>query len=247
MANKVSPALDCEAGLLIGYNCQQALFQKEILFGEENHPYAQRTDLGWSIVGCSYPADDYSGAIGVSHITLVHPVMPTVKPTIKLKKEVHFVCRTLARDVLPTDKIRALNFDFTDHCAGYNTVSEEDILFLYKIREGVKHNADRHLKFLFPFKTEYPNLPDNKQYAIHRLFSLEGRLRRNKQYYEDYVHFLSDFISRKDAEKVPRSELDKKIEKNQHGTFRTMECTTHTNQGRLVWFLIVRNASKRPL
>ncbi len=54
LADKFPPPLDCEVGLLIGYNCQQALLPKEIISGEENHPYAQRTDLGWSIVGCSY-------------------------------------------------------------------------------------------------------------------------------------------------------------------------------------------------
>nr|XP_021322660.1 uncharacterized protein LOC108179640 [Danio rerio] len=210
LANKIPPALDCEVGLLIGYNCQQALLPKEILFGEENHPYAQRTDLGWSIVGCSYPADDYGDAIGVSHRTLVCPVMPTVKPSVELKQEVHFVCRNVVKEVLPTDIIKALELDLTDHSADDNPVSQEDILFLSKVKEGVKHKEDGHLELPLPFKTENPSLPDNKQSAIHRLISLKRRLRRDKQYYEDYVHFMSDIISRGDAERVPSSELDNK-------------------------------------
>ncbi|KAL1255340.1 hypothetical protein QQF64_013401 [Cirrhinus molitorella] len=63
LSSKIPSLLDCEVGLLIGYNCQQALLPKEILPGEENQPYAQRTDLGWSIVGCSNPADNYCDAI----------------------------------------------------------------------------------------------------------------------------------------------------------------------------------------
>lgn len=138
LADKIPPPLDCEVGLLIGYNCQQALLPKEILSGEENHPYAQQTDLGWSIVGCSYTANDYHDAVGISHRTLVRQVVPTVKPSFELKKEVHFVCRTLVKEVISTDIIRALELDFTDHSADDNPVSQEDILFLSKVREGIR-------------------------------------------------------------------------------------------------------------
>lgn len=58
LSDKIPPLLDCEVGLLIGYNCHQALLPREILSGEEDHPYGQRTDLGWSIVGSSNPASD---------------------------------------------------------------------------------------------------------------------------------------------------------------------------------------------
>ncbi len=127
LADKIPPPLDCEVGLLIGYNCQQALLPKEIISGEENHPYAQRTDLGWSIVGCSYTVKDYGDAIGISHRTIMRQVMPTVKPSFELKNEVHFVCRTLVKEVVSTDIIRALELDFTDHSTDDNPVSQEDM------------------------------------------------------------------------------------------------------------------------
>ncbi len=242
LADKIPPPLDCEVGLLIGYNCQQALLPKEIISGEENHPYAQRTDLGWSIVGCSYTVKDYGDAIGISHRTIMRQVMPTVKPSFELKNEVHFVCRTHVKEVVSTDIIRALELDFTDHSTDDNPVSQEDILFLSKVREGIRQKEDGHFELPLPFKTT-PSLPDNKQCAVHRLTSLERRLRRDKQYYEDYVHFMNDIITRGDAERVPRSELDD----NQHGIFRTTESTTPTNQERSVWFLIVQHASMKPL
>ncbi len=208
LADKIPPPLDCEVGLLIGYNCQQALLPKEIISGEENHPYAQRTDLGWSIVGCSHTVKDYGDAIGISHRTIMRQVMPTVKPSFELKNEVHFVCRTLVKEVVSTDIIRALELDFTDHSADDNPVSQEDILFFSKVTEGIKQKEDGHFELPLPFKTDTPSLPDNKQCAVHRLTSLERRLRRDKRYYEDYVHFMNDIITRGDAERVPRSELD---------------------------------------
>ncbi len=208
LADKIPPPLDCEVGLLIGYNCQQALLPRVVLSGEENQPYAQRTDLGWSIVGCSILANDYSDAIGVSHRIIVRQVTSAPQPCPELKREVHFVCRTQVKEINPTDIIKALESDFTEHTADDNQVSQEDLLFLSKIKEGIRQMEDGHYELPLPFKTDKPNLPDNKQCAVHRLNSLERRLRRNEQYYEDYVHFMNDIISRGDAEKVPQPELD---------------------------------------
>lgn len=208
LADKIPPPLDCEVGLLIGYNCQQALLPREILSGEENHPYAQRTDLGWSIVCCSTQASDYGDAIGTSHRIIVRQVTPAVQPSVELKREVHFVCKTQVREINPTDIIKVLESDFADHTADDNPVSQEDLLFLFKVKESIRQKEDGHYELPLPFKTDKPNLPDNKRCAVHRLTSLERRLRRNKQYYEDYVHFMNDIITRGDAEKVPQPELD---------------------------------------
>lgn len=203
-----STTFDCEAGLLIGYNCQQALLPREILTGEENHPYAQRTDLGWSIVSCSNPARDYCDTIGTSHRIAVRQVTPTVQPSIELKKEVYFVCRTQVKEINPTDVLKALEYDFTDHATDDNSVSQEDLLFLSQVKEGMCQKEDSHYELPLPFRSDKPHLPDNKQCAVHRLASLERRLRKNDQYYKDYVHFMNDIITRGDAERVPQPELD---------------------------------------
>ncbi|KAL7872267.1 hypothetical protein SRHO_G00072500 [Serrasalmus rhombeus] len=208
LADKIPPPLDCEVGLLIGYNCQQALLPREILSGEENQPYAQRTDLGWSIVGCSHPVGSYSDAMGTSHKTIVRQVTPAVQPSVELRREIHFVCKTHVKEIIPTDIIKALESDFTEHITDSNLVSQEDLLFLSKVKKGIKQKDDGHYELPLPFKTDEPNLPDNKQCAVHRLTSLERRLRRNEQYYKDYVQFMNDIIIRGDAEKVPQPELN---------------------------------------
>ena len=46
LQGEIAPLQDCEVGLLIGYNCSQALLPREVVPGKDNHPYAQRTDLG---------------------------------------------------------------------------------------------------------------------------------------------------------------------------------------------------------
>ena len=51
IVNKLMPLGSCKLGLLIGYNCPRALAPKDVILPNGNEPYAQRTYLGWSIVG----------------------------------------------------------------------------------------------------------------------------------------------------------------------------------------------------
>ncbi|RXN31349.1 hypothetical protein ROHU_017013 [Labeo rohita] len=64
LADEMAPALDCEIGLLIGYNCPQALLPRDVLRGSEDQPFAQRSLLGWSIIGCNHCDGDYEDEIG---------------------------------------------------------------------------------------------------------------------------------------------------------------------------------------
>ena len=47
------PKIDCEVGLLIGYNCPRALVTTEVISAPNNSdcPYGLKTELGWSIMG----------------------------------------------------------------------------------------------------------------------------------------------------------------------------------------------------
>ena len=103
LADKIPPLLNCKIGLLIGYNCQQALLPREILSSDDDQPYAQRTDLGWSIIGGSHPADDCADAVSISHRIIVQQVTPAVQPSVEFKTGVHKVCKDQAGTIKPTD------------------------------------------------------------------------------------------------------------------------------------------------
>ena len=51
LEREIPPDLKCEVGLLIGYNCPQALAPIDHIIGTGSQPFAQKTELGWSIVG----------------------------------------------------------------------------------------------------------------------------------------------------------------------------------------------------
>ncbi|KAK3086460.1 hypothetical protein FSP39_018746 [Pinctada imbricata] len=60
ITNEIPPLQSCEVGLLIGYNCPQALAPICMINGNENQPYAVQTILGWSIVGLTKNNDDFT-------------------------------------------------------------------------------------------------------------------------------------------------------------------------------------------
>lgn len=113
LTDEIPPLQDCEVGLLIGYNCSRALAPREVILGAENEPYAVRTDLGWSIVGPSLTHHESQ-----SSLTMCHRVSIKEIPA-----------------VTPTDVIKVLESDFKDTEENTRVVSQEDIMFLNKLRK----------------------------------------------------------------------------------------------------------------
>lgn len=87
-------------GLLIGYNCPQALLAREVISGNEDQPFAQRSVLGWSIIGYRNSDNGYEDEIGVSHRIIMKQVLPAVNPSLKFKPEVYFVCRNKVKEMI---------------------------------------------------------------------------------------------------------------------------------------------------
>ncbi|XP_057677992.1 uncharacterized protein LOC130907200 [Corythoichthys intestinalis] len=211
LADEMSPELDCEVGLLIGYDCPQALLPRKVVMGNENQPYAQRSVLGWSIIGNSNTDIDYhhEDGIGVSHHIIMRKVLPATKSSSEIKTEVQFVCRTQVKEVItPADILKVFESDFTEKFSEEICTSQEDITFLKKLNDGIKQKRNGHYEMPLPFKEDRPSLPNNKVCAEHRLRCLEKRLNKNDQYRSDYVAFMDDIIARGDAEKVPESEIN---------------------------------------
>ncbi|CAI5694724.1 unnamed protein product [Oreochromis niloticus] len=179
IADDIPPHLDCEVGLLIGYNCSQALAPRQVILGRDNEPYAVRTDLGWSIIGCSPPHLESPPVANICHRVTVKELPP----------------------VTPSDAIKVLESDFKDISKDSRTVSQDDILFLNMLKESIYMNAHGHYEMPLPFK-ERPHLPNNKQLAIIRLNHLKRKLLNNKNYKTHYITFLNEVIKNNDAEEV---------------------------------------------
>ena len=179
IVDEVPPLLNCEVSLLIGYTCSRALAPKQVLLGKDNEPYAIHTDLGWSIVGNSMPCNETDTTSSLCHRVTVKEIPPST----------------------PTDAIRALERDFKENEENYKTVSQDNLMFLEKLEQGITQTEHRHYKMPLPFK-ERPQLPDNRQLAENRLNQLKRKLTRDEKYKKDYVTYMNDIIERGDAEET---------------------------------------------
>ena len=184
LADKLPPLQDCDVGLLIGYDCPSALAPLEVIIGGINEPFAQRGELGWSIIGSSNPHLDRTG----SH-SYVHRL--TVKQLPVLSS---------------TEVLKALESDFIERTYEEKYVSQDDIQFIQFLTDHITQKKDGHFEMPLPFKgNSPPNMPNNKRLATIRLQSLKKKLKANKQYYEQYKTFMEETINNGDAEPAPKT------------------------------------------
>ncbi|KAI2666545.1 Defensin-like protein 68 [Labeo rohita] len=151
----------------------------EVIVEKDDETFAVQTDLGWSIIRCS-------------------------SLRLDLPKESSLCHRLVARElppVTPTDVIRVLETDFKDINEEKMKVSQDDILFINKLKEGIHKNVYGHYEIPLPFKGR-PVLPSNKQLTVARLDHLKRRMSKDERYKEQYKEFMSEIIQRGDAEEV---------------------------------------------
>lgn len=70
------------------------------------------------------------------------------------------------------DILQVFESDFAEKTNEEVPISQEDIKFLTKLKEGIKRKPNGHYEMPLPFKKERPRLP-NKACAEHRLKCLE--------------------------------------------------------------------------
>ncbi|KAL6479864.1 hypothetical protein MHYP_G00108970 [Metynnis hypsauchen] len=167
IAQEIPELMDCEVGLLIGYDCSRALAPRQVITGGDDEPYAIKTDLGWSIVGSSPWVAKSTEVTGLCHRVSVKELPP----------------------VTPAAVIRALESDFRDTNPGDKSISQDDIQFMHLLNERIHQNADGHLEMPLPFKTR-PRLPENKRLALVRLKHLKRKFEKNPKFKSDYFKFM---------------------------------------------------------
>ncbi|PIK59809.1 hypothetical protein BSL78_03264 [Apostichopus japonicus] len=209
IANNLMPVAECDIGLLIGYNCPKALVPRQVIPPVGDGPYAQRTDLGWGIVGMVDPDEveicDHD-SIGLSHLIVTCEV-PTPSQLDDCR-EVHICFRTKVKEIMcPEQVARMMELEFNEGNFGQTSYSQEDVQFLSTLKEGVHIAEDGHYEMPLPLRSIAMNLPNNRSLAWHRLSKLQKRLEGDIVYARDYCAFMQDIISKGFAERVPVGEL----------------------------------------
>ena len=171
----IPPLLDVDIGLLIGYNCSNALIPRQVISGDDNEPYAVRTDLGWSIVG----RISQSETKGFCHRVSIKEVPLTT----------------------PRDALNLLEKDFKDTNCNDKPISQEDIQFIQTLEKSIHTNENGHLEMPLPFKAR-PRLPNNHSLALIRLNHLKRRFDKDPQYKEEYKKFIQKMVEDGDCEQI---------------------------------------------
>ena len=195
--NHLSHELDCEIGLLIGYNCTQALIPREVIPHPDNDgPYGQRTDLGWSVVGVTSPSEVKGDAFGISHRIL------TKEEGSKSLCQV--VMRTSAKELFtpvyshdpnhePNDLIKIFERDFSE---------TQDLIFLKLMNEEITKDTKGHYEMPLPLREDKLPLPDNYEMALTRLRSLERRFDKDFNYRKAYTAVMQNILNKRFAERA---------------------------------------------
>ena len=220
IVNKLMPLGSCKVGLLIGYNCPRALATKDVILPTGNEPYAQRTDLGWSIVGIvdsSAIEFDECDPFGVSHRIIAHEIPSALwtktedNETQDTPAKVLFAFKSKVKElVTPKEVIQMMELDFIERKADQDTLSQGDRMFLSNIKEGIHIRDDGHYEMPLPFKGPDPAFLSNKTMALHRLKQVKYRLRKDTKYRKDYSTFMSNANQAGYTKRATPFELERK-------------------------------------
>jgi hypothetical protein len=203
IACEIPEPLDIEVGLLIGYDCANALRPVEIISGEENGPYAVKTVLGWTVVGSTQrPAE---GCTSSHRIMVKHIHVPSSDMTMKQK--VNYVQRTTCKEISPLDALRCIERDFVE-LGDEVMMSQEDYRFLDLLRDKTFQQLDGHYNMPLPFKAP-PQLRNNRNMALRRFSQTQKRFRTHHVYHEKYKEFMSSMIERGEAEPIQNDQKHK--------------------------------------
>ena len=204
--DKIPSLLACDVSLLIGYNCPQAFAPKDFIRGSGDDPFAQETELGWSIVGRT-KAREESEYTGISHMVIAMPILEPLHDVA----EVHYVCRTTVKEEMVLPQVaKILESDFPEKKEEDRVTSQDDLKFMNILEQGIHRDTDGYYEMPLPFKNDRPNLPNNETLARRRLEHLERRLKTDQQYHRDYKNFMDIIIERGDAEEVPDANREDK-------------------------------------
>ena len=185
-----NPAI--EVGLLIGNDCPRAIRPRDIICGGEDEPYAQRSILGWDVVG----------TVCMSANQEIFCKKTCVKDDYP-----RFAYANRAREVFSSERVlNVLEKDIIEMNQKGKPYSIDEMKFMSMLEKGVRKREDGHYEMPLPLKSKERSRPYNKPLAIKRWNQLTARFRKNQKFQEDYTEFMKGVVA-DHAERVPPDRL----------------------------------------
>lgn len=193
--------------LLIGRDLPDVHQILEQRTGPVRSPFAQRTMLGWVVVGdvCidgRHPPDSvnsfktYVSMAGRPSLLKPCPNTLSVHEVLNFKNKCDdFDCDTI--------KLGQSVFDRTPH-DDHPGASVEDKLFMETMETGFRKDESGNWSAPLPFKPDRDKLPNNFPMAFHRAKSLDRSLKSDEKKREHFTEFMQNLIDNKHAEVAPK-------------------------------------------
>jgi hypothetical protein len=171
--------------LLIGQDVPQALIPLEVREGKDFEPYAIRTRLGWIMNGPMESKSHDQQAI-CNFISAVAETQVSLESQVEQFWKID-TAPELA-DVLPQ-----------------MSVDDKKVINIW---DNSITLCEGHYQMDIPFKSDPPELPNNRAAAEKRLLSLGRRLAKDTNLHERYKAGINDLLNKGYAEPVPDDELN---------------------------------------
>ena len=142
IATELAPISDAPIGLLIGCNCPMALQPLDTIRSVGNQPFAQRSVLGWGVIGMLNHHQTPTDEGGLSH-----------RIVCSGNTETKFVFKTSVKEIVtPAEVQNMMSLDFCEYDTDDKDISFEDKRFLNLMKECVHLRSDGHYEMPLPLK-----------------------------------------------------------------------------------------------
>ncbi|KAJ0169155.1 hypothetical protein K1T71_014936 [Dendrolimus kikuchii] len=187
--------------LLLGVEEYTKILQQGLIKGPSGTPCAQRTNLGWIVMG----GTNLKIKTRNKSLVAISNVEPNIEDLLKTIWEID------------TDTKRML------------TKEEQRCENIYEKTHS--RNKEGRYIIRLPFKTEKPQCIEGntRDTAIKRFMQLENKFRRNLQLKEEYKKVIEDYKDLKHLEEIPSNEIENKsVYLPHHAVIRQDKETTRT-------------------
>ena len=224
IADKIFPfQSNAQVALLIGNNVPRVMRPREIVSGGEDEPYAQKSVLGWEIIGTvCRPSEQISSHAFVSNrisasLAASYPLQDLnsgLRSSKLANGNAKLVFVTKIKEVInPTDVKKMFELDFVDNKSSVTELWIEDRKFITILSESIQKGKDGCYSMPLPLKHGYLSLPNNRSLAVKRLAQLKRCFLKNQKFMKDYVEYMKEVLANW-AERVPSENGISKAERN---------------------------------
>ena len=210
IAHHIHHRPDIQIGMLIGRNVPTAFQPLNIIYGDENEPWAEEYKFGWTIIG-KVCLEEETPNVTVNRVSVIDEDVSS-----SYDQRVAFRSNTPSKDITsPKEVSEMMQLDYNEvhysrNIRGTEQVeSPEDRRFNQILTKGIHKNSEGNWEMPLPFREDDHeiSLPNNRDYCVRRLLNLKKKLQKDDKLRGDYVQFMKKIIEREHATPVPEEEL----------------------------------------